>query len=102
MKRRENRKPLSIDVAARIERSPTTLHLSDLSCRGCRIVSHARFLTVGARITIRPAGMEGLIGTVRWSDVDSAGMEFDYPLHPAVADHLCRQHPNRDAATGMQ
>lgn len=102
MKRREDRNPLSIDVAARIERSRATLHLSDLSCRGCRIVTHARFLTVGTRVTIRPNGMEGLIGTVRWSDFETAGMEFDYPLHPAVADHLCRQNPSVPAAVGLQ
>jgi len=97
MSRRENRDPLSINVAVRAERRRYRVELSDLSCRGCRIVAPLSPLTIGDRLSIRPDGMESLTGTVRWSSSEDAGFEFDYPLHPAVASHLCRQNPPRNS-----
>jgi len=95
MDRREDRKPLTINVAARIAKARFSVELSDISCRGCRIMSHLVILRLGERMTIQPEGLEGLTGTVRWSLAEYAGFEFDYPLHPAVVDHLCRIHPSQ-------
>jgi len=53
-------------------------------------------LEPGRRIVLRPDGMEGLPGTVRWAGSEFAGIEFDDPLHPAIVDHLCRLHPDEE------
>ena len=94
MDRRETRKPLVTNVAAKIAQKRFTVGLSDISCRGCRIVSESVNLRLGERVTIRPEGMESLTGTIRWALSEYAGFEFDYPLHPAVVDHLCRTNPS--------
>ncbi|MBC2670672.1 PilZ domain-containing protein [Novosphingobium piscinae] len=64
--------------------------IRDISAEGCRIMSLALNLRPGTRVVVRPAGMEGLCGTVRWSGHNEAGIEFERPLHPAVAEHMHR------------
>ncbi|MND00939.1 hypothetical protein D3C83_197310 [compost metagenome] len=41
---------------------------------------------------IRPEGLEGLTGTVRWILGERAGVEFDQPIYGPVADHLAERH----------
>ena len=47
---------------------------------------------IGARVTIRPLGIEGLTGVVRWIRGNLVGVEFDTPLYEPVVDHLTRLH----------
>ena len=64
--------------------------IRDLSAHGCRVVSHALTLRPGARVVMRPSGMEGLCGEVRWVDGHEAGIEFERPLYQPVVEHLHR------------
>lgn len=64
--------------------------IRDVSAEGCRIMGFALHVRPGSRIVVRPVGMEGLGGTVRWSAGNEAGVEFDRPLYPAIAEHMHR------------
>ncbi len=66
--------------------------IRDISPEGCRVMSFALNLRPGARVIVRPAGMEGLCGTVRWAGRHEAGIEFERPLYPAVAEHMHRSY----------
>ncbi len=60
----------------------------DLSVFGCQIEQHRIAVEVGQIVVVRPSGMEGLSGTIRWIAGEKVGIEFDGPLHPAVMEHL--------------
>jgi hypothetical protein len=45
---------------------------------------------VGDMVVVRPEGLEGLCGVIRWVKAHSAGIEFERALYPAVVDHLHR------------
>jgi hypothetical protein len=62
--------------------------ISDISAEGCCISTDGLFFKVGTRIVIRPDGMEGLTGVVRWTAGDKAGVEFDVPIYGPIIDHL--------------
>ena len=66
-------------------------YLSDISPEGCRISIRGMLFVAGARVTIKPKGMEGLSGIVRWIDGHTAGIEFDSPIYGPVVEHLARQ-----------
>ena len=102
MRRREVRKALTMNVLCRTVRDRVEVALSDISCNGCRIAPGSISLTEGQTITLRPKGLESLTGTVRWCSDKGIGIEFDYPLHPAVVDHLCRLHPSEDGAMAIE
>ena len=71
--------------------------ISDISAEGCCVITNDLFVKIGARVVIRPEGMEGLSGVVRWIDGNRAGIEFDQPLYPPVVDHLVRTHGHGQA-----
>jgi len=62
----------------------------DLSAGGCRLVSHALTVRPGMRIVMRPPGLEGLCGEVRWVRGHEAGIAFERPLYGPVVEHLHR------------
>ena len=64
--------------------------IRDVSPEGCRIIGYALHVRPGSKVVVRPVGMEGLCGTVRWSAGHEAGVEFDRPLYPAIAEHMHR------------
>lgn len=64
----------------------------DISENGCCVSTDSLFFKVGTRVIIRPEGMEGLTGVVRWISNDKAGIEFDTPIYGPVIDHLAVQH----------
>jgi hypothetical protein len=66
--------------------------ISNLSEGGCRFESFALTLHEGDLVVIRPEGLEGLCGRVRWTSHHSAGIEFAARLYVPVLDHLHRQH----------
>ena len=66
--------------------------ISDISAQGCCIATNGLFVRVGLKVVIRPEGLEGLTGTVRWINGERAGIEFDNPLYEPVVDHLARIH----------
>lgn len=68
--------------------------ISDISVHGCSLVPKGIVLSPDARLLIRPEGMEGLTGVVRWWDGHRAGMEFDSPLYEPVVEHLAKRYGN--------
>lgn len=66
--------------------------ISNISAEGCCVSTDRLYLQAGARIVIRPEGMEGLTGVVRWVDGNRAGVEFDAPLYAPIVDHLAAQY----------
>lgn len=62
--------------------------LLDLSVCGCRVRTTGSPLAAGQLLIVRPEGIEGLEGVVRWVEDNEAGIEFSRPLHPSVLDHL--------------
>jgi hypothetical protein len=63
-------------------------HIADISSKGCCIATRKLFVRIGARVTVRPQGIEGLTGIVRWVSGNLVGIEFDAPLYEPVVDHL--------------
>ena len=64
----------------------------DISPEGCCVSTDSLFFKVGNRVVIRPEGLEGLTGVVRWISNDKAGVEFDTPVYGPVIDHLAARH----------
>ncbi|MBC2665658.1 PilZ domain-containing protein [Novosphingobium flavum] len=62
--------------------------IRDISVEGCRLISHSLSISPQAKVVIRPTGLEGLCGTVRWICGHEAGIEFDSPLYLPVVEHL--------------
>lgn len=62
--------------------------LEDISAQGCCLVTRTICFRVNSRIIIRPQGLEGVTGVVRWISASKAGVEFDSPLYPPVVEHL--------------
>jgi len=67
-------------------------YISDISAQGCCVSTNSLFFRVGSRVLIRPEGMEGLTGIVRWIAGDKAGIEFDNPIYGPIVDHLAKMH----------
>ena len=66
--------------------------IRDISEGGCRVASAVLRLRAGDRILLRPPGLEGLAGMVRWFERGEAGIEFERPLYVAVVEHLHRHY----------
>lgn len=63
--------------------------LEDMSAVGCCFVTQATCFKVGSQVIMRPGGLEGITGTIRWVQANRCGIEFTAPLYGAVFDHLC-------------
>lgn len=91
--RREERKLVEMAAACRTNSGlRDNGWICDISAEGCCVRSNFLFFRVGTGVVIRPPGMEGLPGTVRWIEGDRAGVEFTRPLHGAVVDHLASMY----------
>lgn len=91
MPRRSTRLSLAMPARCRTLRGfVDDVVLRDISAEGCRIVSGALTVRPGAMVVIRPNGMEGLCGTVRWVRGHEAGIEFETPLYQPIVEHLHR------------
>jgi len=101
MPRSEDRKSLAMKAFVKLAegrllvRRRYMVGLSDISCRGCRIVTQGVQLAAGQRLILKPENLESISCTVRWASNEFAGVEFDHALHPAVVEHLCRLHPGK-------
>jgi hypothetical protein len=87
--RNVNRRPVRMAAQCR---SSTGLRdegwLEDISAHGCCLVTRTISFRVDSRIVIRPQGLEGVTGVVRWISGTKAGVEFDHPLYPPMVEHL--------------
>lgn len=68
--------------------------MTNLSPEGCRIESRALTIHPGDLVVIRPDGLEGLCGDVRWIAGQAAGIRFATPLYAPVVEHLHRTWSN--------
>ena len=94
MARREDRYPLALGANCRTLHTRKNVSLWDLSSHGCRVFLAGMDLKIGQRIVLKTEGLEALSGILRWCNGEFGGVEFDYPLHPSVVDHLCRMNPD--------
>lgn len=87
-RRRNVRQGLVLDCTVR-ERSRTAVPAaaSDFSVSGIGIKSHSSPLP-GNQIWVKIDGLESLSGRVAWSNGSVAGIEFENPMHPAVAQRF--------------
>lgn len=69
------------------------MEVTDLSVSGCAIVATGHPLRPGSAYGLKINGLETLGSTATWTAGQSAGLVFENPLHPAVADHLVLLHP---------
>lgn len=87
--RHVSRRP--VRMAARC-RSSTGLsdegYLEDISAEGCCLVTRTISFRIDSRIVIRPEGLEGVTGVVRWIKAFKVGIEFDSPLYEPIVEHL--------------
>jgi len=91
--RRSERQPVELAAQCRTDSGLRDKGIiADLSPEGCCVVTGDLFVKVGARVLIRPEGLEGLTGIVRWIEGNRAGIEFDRPLYPPVFEHLVKLH----------
>jgi hypothetical protein len=66
--------------------------IHDISTHGCCVTMRTLCLNVGSRVIVRPNGLEGIAGVVRWIAGDRAGIEFDTPLYGPIVEHLSQRH----------
>lgn len=71
-------------------RSRLGVALVDLSSLGCRIEIEDRIL-VGSFAWIILPTLESWYTRIAWVEGKTAGLDFDQPLHPAVADMIVRR-----------
>lgn len=91
--RRSQRRPVALPVQCRTQSGlRDDGEISDISSEGCCLRMRGIFFRVGARLIVRPAGLEGMSGVVRWVSSDLAGVEFDRPLYGPVLDHIVASH----------
>lgn len=65
--------------------------LEDISAVGCCFVTRGTSFKTGSHVILRPGGLDGITGTVRWVRANRCGVEFSSPIYGAVVDHLCRE-----------
>lgn len=96
--RTAERKPVRMPATCR---SSTGLRgegwLEDISAVGCCFVTRGTCFKIGSHVVLRPAGLEGITGIVRWVRANRCGVEFSAPLYGAVFDHLCARFSDQPA-----
>jgi hypothetical protein len=93
-RRRAFRVPTSIAVIAKTTQgSAHNLEINDLTSEGCGVTAASHPLVAGTVYGVKIDGLEGLVATARWTAAAHSGLQFDRPLHPAVADHVAARHP---------
>ncbi|MDE2405907.1 MAG: PilZ domain-containing protein [Sphingomonadales bacterium] len=66
--------------------------IHDISEHGCCVTMRALCLSVGNRVVVKPDGLEGIFGVVRWIAGGKAGIEFEQPLYGPIVEHLSQRH----------
>jgi hypothetical protein len=65
--------------------------VTDLTAEGCCIAKPEIRLRDRQRVSIKLEAIDYLLGTVKWAQASTAGIEFDRPLYGPVAEHLQRR-----------
>ena len=91
--RKDPRHPVTIKAQCRTQSGLRDVgRISDISPEGCCVTTNSLFVRVGLRVLIKPDGMEGLSGIVRWIEGNRAGIQFDTPLYGPIVEHLSSRH----------
>jgi len=91
--RRTDRKPVVLSAQCRTASGMRDGgKITDITSNGCCVTTKSLFFQVGSRILIRPDGIEGLTGAIRWIEGMRAGVEFDNPIYDPVVEHLAANH----------
>lgn len=94
--RQAQRRPVALAATWRTQSGlRANCQISDISAEGCCVETKGLYVKVGVRVVVRPQGLEGLTGIVRWVKGSHAGVEFDLPLYGPVLDHLANLHAAR-------
>jgi hypothetical protein len=92
-RRRDYRAPTLIPAVAKAANGMAqSVVINDLTTDGCAVTATGHPLIPGRVYGVKLDGLEGLVTTARWSAGARSGLQFDRPLHPAVADHIAARH----------
>lgn len=72
-----------------IKQPPEPIEIIDISTDGCGFQSRYPF-DIGARVWLALPGLQRWMAIVIWWDEGKGGLQFDQPLHPAVAQRFAR------------
>lgn len=72
--------------------------LKNLTCGGARIEG-LEALRAGDKVTLALPSLAPKSATVAWATGDSAGLEFDRPLHPDIFEELVLHHARQRERT---
>ena len=70
----------------------SSANITELSVHGCKVRTTPTLLEQNATVWIKLGSREPLGGQVRWRKADLAGVSWEYPLHPAILDHIYAAH----------
>lgn len=91
--RQSERKPVEMAAQCRTHSGLRDRgQISDISSTGCCVTTSGLFVKVGSRVLIKPDGIEGLSGIIRWVEGNRAGVEFDTAIYTPVVEHLAQMH----------
>lgn len=77
-------------VLRHFKRGAEFIELVDISTDGCGFTSRWPF-GVGERVFLGLPGLEPWVGIVVWYEEGQGGVQFERPLHPAVAQRFAAQ-----------
>lgn len=96
--RASQRRALSLLVKSRVRSREVYVDLVDISEGGCKVKAKPGFAQLGDRVTMRVNGINAPLGSIVWIDGAFAGIAFEGEMHPAIVDHLCKEHTSEAAA----
>ena len=70
----------------------SSAEITELSAHGCKVKTTPILLENDAFVWIKLGNRDPLRGQVRWHKGDLAGVRWEYPLHPAILDHIYAMH----------
>jgi hypothetical protein len=90
--RRAARKAVTLPALCRVGSLRDEGFISDISPGGCCITTKRLMVSIGSRVTVKPKGLEGITGVVRWIRGRQVGVQFDTALYEPVIEHLGQLH----------
>ena len=94
--RRRKHRPAAENLTGKVRRTSgmrDDVRLLDLTPGGCRIAQAG--YRAGEKLWISIGGLNPIVAEVRWTSQDSAGLQFESPLYPAIAEHLLTAQVSR-------
>jgi len=80
----ERHKAMARGTLKQLKLPPEPIEIVDISTHGCGFHSRWPF-ALGARVWLALPGLERWMGIVVWWEDGKGGLQFEQPLHPAVA-----------------